>query len=110
MCATTLRDLLDDTGIGYFYMYSLRFAPGPVCRGPALLYVPPLSYKKEGTRRYKVDPTEAQAHLDSQTHKFIQALRLSPATSSISILYIRPLQSSLKDFILYISFLSNNVL
>jgi hypothetical protein len=37
-------------------------------------------------------------------------LRLSPATSFIYILYIRPLQSSLKDFISYIYFLSNNVL
>jgi hypothetical protein len=36
-----LGDLLDDIGIGYFYMYSLRFAPGPTCRGSALLYVPP---------------------------------------------------------------------
>jgi hypothetical protein len=35
---------------------------------------------------------------------------LSPATSFIFILYICPLQSPLKDFILYISFLSNNVL
>jgi hypothetical protein len=37
-------------------------------------------------------------------------IRLSPATSSISILYICTLQSPLKDFILYISLLSNNVL
>jgi hypothetical protein len=52
MCATdimALGDLLGDTGIGYFYMYSLRFTPGPTCRGPASLYVPPLSYKREGT-------------------------------------------------------------
>jgi hypothetical protein len=52
-----LRDLPGDTSIGYFYMYSLRFAPGPTCRGLAPLYVPPLSYKREGTRRYKADPT-----------------------------------------------------
>jgi hypothetical protein len=48
-------------------MYSLRFAPGPTCRGSVSLYVPPLSYKREGTRRYKADS-------DSQTHKFIQTL------------------------------------
>jgi hypothetical protein len=42
-------------------MYSFHFAPGPTCRGLASLYVPPLSYKSEGTQRYKVD---------SQTHKF----------------------------------------
>jgi hypothetical protein len=64
-----LGDLLDDIGIGYFYMYSLRFTPGPACRGLAPLYVPPLSYKGEGTRRCKVDPIEAQAHLDSQALK-----------------------------------------
>jgi hypothetical protein len=52
-----LGDLLGDTCIGYFYMYSLRFAPGPTCWGSTPLYVPPLSYKREGTRRYKEDPT-----------------------------------------------------
>jgi hypothetical protein len=52
-----LRDLLGDTGIGYFYLYSLPFAPGPTCRGSAPLYVPPLSYKREDTQRYKADPT-----------------------------------------------------
>jgi hypothetical protein len=52
-----LGDLLGDAGVGYFYMYSLRFAPGPACRDPAPLYVPPLSYKREGTRRYKADRT-----------------------------------------------------
>jgi hypothetical protein len=53
ICTTdimALGDLLGDTGIGYFYMYSLCFAPGPTCRGSASLYVPPLSYKREGTR------------------------------------------------------------
>jgi hypothetical protein len=35
-----LGDLLGDTGIGYFYLYSLRFAPRPACRGPTPLYVP----------------------------------------------------------------------
>jgi hypothetical protein len=50
-----LGDLLGDTGIGYFYMYFLCFAPGPTCRGSVSLYVSPLSYKREGTRRYKAD-------------------------------------------------------
>jgi hypothetical protein len=36
-----LGDLVGSTGIGYFYMSSLRFAPGPTCRGSAPLYVPP---------------------------------------------------------------------
>jgi hypothetical protein len=52
-----LGDLLGDTGIGYFHMYSLHFAPGPTCQGSAPLYVPPLSYKREITRCYKADPT-----------------------------------------------------
>jgi hypothetical protein len=52
-----LGDLVGDTSIRYFYMYSLCFAPGPTCRGSTPLYVPPLSYKREGTRRYKADPT-----------------------------------------------------
>jgi hypothetical protein len=78
-----LEDLLGDTSIGYFYMYSLHFAPGPTCRGSAPLYVPPLSYKREGTQRYKADPTKAQAHLDSQTHKFIQAPKLNTAHSGV---------------------------
>jgi hypothetical protein len=38
-------------------MYSLYFALGPTCRGSASLCVPPLSYKREGTRRYKGDST-----------------------------------------------------
>jgi hypothetical protein len=50
-----LGDLLGDTGIGYFHMYALRFAPGPTCWGSTSLYVPPLSYKREGTRRYKAE-------------------------------------------------------
>jgi hypothetical protein len=34
-------------------MYFFHYVPGPTCRGSATLYVPPLSYKREGTRRYK---------------------------------------------------------
>jgi hypothetical protein len=41
---------------------------------------------------------------------YVRPLQSAPATSSIFILYIRHLQSALKDFIIYISFLSNNVL
>jgi hypothetical protein len=35
---------------------SFHFAPGPTCRGSTSLYVPPLSYKREGTQRYKAGP------------------------------------------------------
>jgi hypothetical protein len=34
-------------------MYSFHYVPGPTCRGPASLYVPPLNYKREGTQRYR---------------------------------------------------------
>jgi hypothetical protein len=37
---------------------SFHFAPRPTCRGSVSLYMPPLSYKREGTRRYKADPTQ----------------------------------------------------
>jgi hypothetical protein len=40
----------------------------------------------------------------------LKHIMMFPATSSIFILYIRLLQSPLKDSILYIFFLSNNVL
>jgi hypothetical protein len=36
--------------------YSICYVPRPTCRGSATLYVPPLSYKREGTRRYKASP------------------------------------------------------
>jgi hypothetical protein len=52
-------------------MYSHRFVPGPTCRGSASLYVPPLSYKREGTRRYKADShrlSDSQVHTSSQAH------------------------------------------
>jgi hypothetical protein len=32
---------------------SFHFAPGPTCWGSVPLYVPPLSYKREGTLCYK---------------------------------------------------------
>jgi hypothetical protein len=92
MCATNimaLRDLLGDTGIGYFYMYSLRFAPGPTCRGSVPLYVPPLwAIKGRAHDVTDSDPTEAQAHLDSRAHMFIQALK--PNTSHSGVGYYAP--------------------
>jgi hypothetical protein len=56
----------------------IRFVPGPACWGSAPLYVPPLSYKRGGTQRYK-----AETHLDSQTHKFIQALKLNTSHGGV---------------------------
>jgi hypothetical protein len=34
-------------------MCSIHYAPGPTCRGPTSLYVPPLNYKREGTQQYR---------------------------------------------------------
>jgi hypothetical protein len=49
-------------------MYSFRYALGPTCRGSTSLYVPPLSYKREDTQRYKTDPQiGSQALSSSQT-------------------------------------------
>jgi hypothetical protein len=45
-------------------MYFFRYAPGPTRRGSASLYVPPLSYKREGTQCYKAD---SQVHTQPQT-------------------------------------------
>jgi hypothetical protein len=53
------------------------FAPGPTCRGSASLYVPPLSYKREGTRRYKAGTLKpnlgSHTHSNSQGHTSSQA-------------------------------------
>jgi hypothetical protein len=62
-----LGDLLGSTDIGYFYMCSLRFALGPTCRGSAPLYVPPLSYKGEGTRQTNLDSQLSSFH-NNPTH------------------------------------------
>jgi hypothetical protein len=43
-------------------MFSFHYAPGPTCRGSASLYVPPLSYKREGTQRYKTGSQHPQTH------------------------------------------------
>jgi hypothetical protein len=59
--------------------YYIRYVPRPACRGSAPLYVPPFSYKRRGTQRYKT-----QTHLDpAQAHKFIQALKLNTSHSGV---------------------------
>jgi hypothetical protein len=45
-------DCTDVTCISYF-RYSFHYVPRPTCRASASLYVPPLSYKREDTQRYK---------------------------------------------------------
>jgi hypothetical protein len=80
VCATDIMALgvhPSVTGISCF----LPFVPGPTCRGLVSLYVPPLSYKREGTRHYK--GSELRPNLNSQTHKFIQALKLNTSHSGV---------------------------
>jgi hypothetical protein len=63
--------------------YYIRYVLGPTCQGSAPLYVPPLSYKRGGTQRYKRRLKLTKTHLDSHTHKFIQALKLNTAHSGV---------------------------
>jgi hypothetical protein len=52
VCATDIMALGVHPGVTDISCF-LPFVPGPTCRGSVSLYVPPLSYKREGTRRYK---------------------------------------------------------
>jgi hypothetical protein len=77
-------------------MYSFCYAPGPTSRGSASLYVPPLSYKREGTQCYKTDPrTDTQAHRLNTTHRqWSRVLRsggLNHSKSSCSLVFINHL-------------------
>jgi hypothetical protein len=58
---------------------SFHFAPGSTCRGSVSLYVPSLSYKKEGTRRYKASSlrlSDSQVHTSSQAQYYTQWSRV----------------------------------
>jgi hypothetical protein len=49
----------------------ILYVPGPTCRGPVPLCMPPFSYKRGGMRRYKTDPIlsslrHSQAHTSSR--------------------------------------------
>jgi hypothetical protein len=49
--------------------YYIRYVPGPTCQGSAPLYVPPLSYKRGGTQRYKTDSdTDSDTNSSSLRH------------------------------------------
>jgi hypothetical protein len=78
-------------------MCSLRFVPRPTCRGSASLYVPPLSYKREDTRRDKTRSlrfTQTLIHSSSQIQYNTQWSRVlrsgSPnhSKSSCSLVFI----------------------
>jgi hypothetical protein len=52
---------------------SFHFAPGPTCRGSVSLYMAPLSYKREETRRYWLKLTRTLRLSDSQVYTSSQA-------------------------------------
>jgi hypothetical protein len=50
----------------------IHYVPGPTCRGPVPLCMPPFSYKRGGMRRYKTHPIlgslrRSRVHTSSQT-------------------------------------------
>jgi hypothetical protein len=53
--------------------YYICYVPRPACRGSVSLYVPPLSYKREGTRCYKADSSTLRPSSGSQVHTSSQA-------------------------------------
>ena len=81
--------------------YYIGYVPGPACRGSVPLYVPPLSYKREGTRRYR----GTQTHLDpAQAHKFIQALELNTSHSGVGY-YALAARTTLNSCVFLCSFI-----
>jgi hypothetical protein len=66
----------------YFYNVFPLFCSWAHMSGLSILVcAPPLSYKREGTRRYKADPT--QIHSDSQVHTSSQAHILNTTHSGV---------------------------
>jgi hypothetical protein len=55
--------------------YFFRYVPGTTCWGSASLYVPPLSYKREGTRRYKA--SQLRPNSSSQAHRLSYSIQLT---------------------------------
>jgi hypothetical protein len=53
--------------------YYICYVPGPACQGSVSLYVPPLSYKREGTWSYKADSSTLRPSSGSQVHTSSQA-------------------------------------
>ena len=68
-------------GMRYFYSVFPPFCPWAHMSGLSTLVRAPLSYKREGTRRYKADPTYTLTH--TRTHKFIQSLKLNTSHNGV---------------------------
>jgi hypothetical protein len=64
--------IVSTTGISSSKCYIL-YVPGPTCRGPVPLCMPPFIYKRGGMRRY----THTHAILDSLAHTSSQAIQLT---------------------------------
>jgi hypothetical protein len=81
--------------------YNICYVPGPTCRGSAPLCVPPFSYKRGGTQRYKTE-----THLDpTQAHKFIQALKLNTSHSGVGY-YAPAARTTLNPCVFLCSFIA----
>jgi hypothetical protein len=80
------------------------YVPGPACRGSTPLYVPPFSYKRGGTQRYRLRLT--QTHLDpAQAHKFIQALKLNTSHSGVGY-YAPTARTTLNSYVFLCLFIA----
>jgi hypothetical protein len=55
----------------------ILYVPGPTCRGPVPLCMPPFSYKRGGMRRYTHTHAILDHTLDSQAHTSSQAIHLT---------------------------------
>jgi hypothetical protein len=81
--------------------YNICYVPGPTYLGSTPLCVPPLSYKRGGTQRYKT-----QTHLDpAQAHKFIQALKLNTSHSGVGY-YAPAARTTLNPCVFLCSFIA----
>jgi hypothetical protein len=81
VCATYIIALGVHPGVTSISCF-LPFVPRPTCRGSVSLYVPPLSYKREGTRHYKA--SSLRLNLGSHTHSNSQVHSRSQANTSHS--------------------------
>jgi hypothetical protein len=83
VCATDIMALRVHPGITGIICFP-PFVPRPTCRGSVSLYVSPLSYKREGTRRYKASSlrlSDSQVHTSSQAQYITQWSRVLRSVS-----------------------------
>jgi hypothetical protein len=86
----------DSTRISYFYNVFPPFCSWAHMSGLSILVCAPLSYKREGTRRYKADPTQtlklsSSLKLNTTHRQWSRVLRsggLNHSKSSCSLVFI----------------------